>query len=351
MKRTFVAVAAALTSAVLLAGCSSGSSTTPAAGASESAAGDADGALVLYVGRSEKLVGPLLDKLEAEVGRDVEVQYAGTAELAAKLMEEGDRSPADVYFSQDAGALGALKKNDMLRPLADATVAGIDKTWVDADKAWVATSGRARVVAYNPEITPAGADLKSVDDLLKPEFADKIGYAPTNASFQSFVTALRVAKGEDGAKKWLQDFKALNPKVYANNNAALEAVERGEVGLGLINHYYWYKFADGKNPADVKSKLTFFPASDPAGLINVAGAGILKSTKKPEAAEKAIAFLLSEESQKYFADDTAEYPVRSDVTPKYDLQPLDLSDASKIDLNDLDSLDATQAMMRDVGMI
>lgn len=347
MKRAFLAVAAALTSAVMLAGCSSGSSTSPAA----SAGADADGALVLYVGRSEKLVGPLLDKLEAAVGRDVEVQYAGTAELAAKLMEEGDRSPADVYFSQDAGALGALKKNDMLRPLAAGTVAGIDKAYVDADQAWVATSGRARVVAYNPEISPAGADLKTVDDLLRPEFADRIAYAPTNASFQSFVTALRVAKGEDGAKKWLQDFKALNPKVYANNNAALEAVERGEVGLGLINHYYWYKFGDGKNPADVKSKLTFFPASDPAGLINVAGVGVIKSSKRPEAAEKAVAFLLSEESQKYFADDTAEYPVRPGVTPKYDLRPLDLSAASNIDLNDLDSLDAIQTMLRNVGMI
>lgn len=349
MKRTMRAVAAALTACVLLAGCSSGTSgsgsSTPAPG------GDAEGALVIYSGRSEKLVGPLLDKLETHVGRDVEVQYAGTAELAAKLMEEGDRSPADVFFSQDAGALGALKKNDMLSPLADQTVAGIDKAYVDADKAWVATSGRARVVVHNPEVSPTGADLKSVDDLLKPEFRDKIAYAPTNASFQSFVTALRVTKGEEGAKKWLQDFKALNPKAYANNNAALEAVERGEAGIGLINHYYWYKFGDGKQPGQVKSKLTFFPASDPAGLINVAGVGVLKSSKRPEAAQKAVAFLLSPEAQQYFADDTAEYPVRAEVKPKYELRPLDLSAASNIDLNDLDSLDATQAMLRDVGMI
>ncbi|WP_432559847.1 iron ABC transporter substrate-binding protein [Granulicoccus sp. GXG6511] len=349
MNRTVRTLAAALATCVLLAGCSGGGTTSsPEPG---NAGGDAEGALVIYSGRSETLVAPVLEQLEAAVGRDVEVQYAGTAELAAKLMEEGDRSPADVFFSQDAGALGALKKADMLATLEDATVAGVEQAYVDGDKKWVATSGRARVVVYNTETAAAGADLKSVDDLLKPEFKGQIGYAPTNASFQSFVTALRVAKGEEGAKKWLEDFKALEPRSYANNNAALEAVDRGEVGLGLINHYYWYRFAEGKDPAEVKSKLTYFPASDPAGLINVAGAGVLASSERQETAQKAVAFLVSPEAQEYFAKDTAEYPVRADVQPAFDLAPLDLSAASNIDLNDLDSLDQTQAMLQDVGMI
>ncbi|MDO5681802.1 MAG: iron ABC transporter substrate-binding protein [Propionibacteriaceae bacterium] len=349
MKRMVRTLAVAVASCVLMAGCAGGGTTDPAS--TPAPAGDAEGALVIYSGRSEKLVSPVLEQLEQAIGRDVEVQYAGTAELAAKLMEEGNRSPADVYFSQDAGALGALKKADMLATLDPATVEGVVPAFVDGDRKWVATSGRARVVAYNPEKAPAGADLKTVDDLLKPEFKGQIGYAPTNASFQSFVTALRVAKGEDGAKKWLEDFKALEPRSYANNNAALEAVERGEVGLGLINHYYWHKFAEGKNPDEVKSKLTYFPASDPAGLINVAGAAALESSKRPESAQKAVAFLVSPAAQEYFAKDTAEYPVRADVKPSFDLAPLDLSAASNIDLNDLDSLDKTQAMLQAVGMI
>ncbi|MDO5499182.1 MAG: extracellular solute-binding protein [Propionibacteriaceae bacterium] len=350
MKRTARALAAALTSCLLLAACGGGdgggSTPEPAP-----AAGDAEGALVIYSGRSETLVAPAIEKLEAELGRDVEVQYAGTAEQAAKLMEEGDRSPADVFFSQDAGALGALKKADMLATLDDATVAGVDEAYIDDDKLWVATSGRARVAAVNAEVSPAAVDATSVDDLLNPEFRGQIGYAPTNASFQSFVTALRVAKGEDGARTWLEDFKALEPKVYANNNAALEAVERGEVGVGLINHYYWYRFAQGKDPAEVKSQLVYFPASDPAGLINVAGAGVLASSQRPEAAQQAIAYLVSAEGQEYFAKETAEYPVRADVQPAFDLRPIDLTAANNIDLNDLDSLDATQAMLRDAGMI
>lgn len=346
MKRTVRALAAALTSGVLLVGCSGGGST-----GGPGAAGDKEGPLVIYSGRSETLVKPVLDKVEAAVGRKVEVQYAGSAELAAKLMEEGDRSPADLFFSQDAGALGALKKGDLLATLDDATVEGIEPAFVDPDKKWVATSGRARVVAYNKQTAPEAADLKTVDDVLKPEHRGQIGYVPTNASFQSFVTALRVTKGEDGARQWLTGLKALEPKVYANNNAALEAVERGEVKLSLINHYYWYRFAEGKNPDQVKSALTYFPASDPAGLINVAGVGVLASSERPEAAQKAVAYLLSTDAQEYFASETAEYPVRAGVQPSFDLRPLDLSDASNIDLNDLDSLDQTQAMLRDLGMI
>ncbi len=350
MKRTVRTLAAALATCMMLAGCAGGGDTAPepAPGAT---GGDAEGALVIYSGRNERLVAPVLEQLEAAVGRDVEVQYAGTAELAAKLMEEGDRSPADVFFSQDAGALGALKKADMLATLEDSTLEGVEEAYIDPDKKWVATSGRARVVVYNTETGAAGADLTSVDDLLNPEFRGQIGYAPTNASFQSFVTALRVAKGEDGAKQWLEDFKALEPRSYANNNAALEAVERGEVGLGLINHYYWYRFAQDKDAADVKSALTYFPASDPAGLINVAGAGVLSTSQRPEAAQKAVEFLVSPEAQEYFAKDTAEYPVRADVEPAYDLAPLDVSADSNIDLNDLDSLDQTQAMLQAVGMI
>lgn len=349
MKRTYRALAAALTGMLLLAGCSSGGTSSAPAGSTPTA--DAQGALVVYSGRSEKLVGPLLQQIEAATGTEVEIQYAGTAELAAKLLEEGENSPADVFFSQDAGALGALKKADALATLNDETIAGIDPAYVDEDKKWVATSGRVRVVVHNPEVSPAAADLKTVDDIVSPEFQGKIGYAPTNASFQSFVTALRVAKGEDGAKKWLEDFKALEPKAFANNNAVLEGVERGEVGLGLINHYYWHKYVSENGAENTKSKLVYFPASDPAGLINVAGAGVLASSERPEAAQQAVAFLLSPEAQQYFADDTAEYPVRAGVQPKYDLAPLDLTAASNIDLNDLDSLDQTQALLREVGMI
>ena len=128
-------------------------------------------------------------------------------------------------------------------------------------------------------------------------------------------------------------------------------VERGEVGLGLINHYYWYQYLDKQGPEKTKSKLVYFPANDPAGLINVAGAGVLASSKRPEAAQKAGAFLLAEEAQKYFADETAEYPVRPGIESKFNLPPLDVSAASNIDLNDLDSLDKTQELLRQVGMI
>ncbi|HEY7717462.1 MAG TPA: extracellular solute-binding protein, partial [Pedococcus sp.] len=200
-----------------------------------------DDALVVYSGRNENLVGPVLDKLEKATGVEVQVRYGGSSELAAQLLEEGENTKADLFFSQDAGALGALGKADRLETLEPATTGKVLDGFADPEGHWVATSARARVVAYDPKQVPEAQTWTTVDEVLDPRYKGKIGYAPANASFQSFVTALRVTKGEDGAKKWLEAFKANEPKAYDNNILVLDAVDSGQVGLGLINHYYWYE--------------------------------------------------------------------------------------------------------------
>ncbi|MBC7290717.1 MAG: iron ABC transporter substrate-binding protein [Actinotalea sp.] len=345
MRRSRLALpAAVLTVTATLAACGSGAG-DPAAGE------DTDGTLVIYSGRNENLVGPVLDQLEDAVGIPVRVRYAGTSELAAQLLEEGEATDADLFFGQDAGALGALGNAGMLTPLDQEVLDLVDEDYRDSEGRWVATSGRARVLAYDPEQVPEIDSITGIDQLLEPQWEGKIGFAPSNASFHAFVTALRVDRGEDGAREWLEAFAAQDPQAYENNIAVLDAVDAGQVALGLINHYYWYQRAAEVGEENVDARIHFLDNDDPGALINVAGAGVIAGTDQPDAAARAIAFLLSDEIQQYFADETAEYPVVEGVeSAVFDLPPLSELQGNRIDLNDLESLDRTLALLDEVGL-
>ncbi|MGW6908878.1 iron ABC transporter substrate-binding protein [Streptomyces sp. NPDC054940] len=308
--------------------------------------------LVIYSGRNEKLVKPLLDKLEKAVGTKVEVRYGESAELAAQILEEGDRTKAGLFFSQDAGALGALSREGVLQKLPTATLDKVDAAYRGSEADWVGLSGRVRVIAYNPDKVTEAKVPDSVFDVVEPEWKGKVGFAPTNASFQAFVTGMRVLKGDDVTRKWLEDLKANGAKTYAHNLATLDAVEAGEVELGLVNHYYWYERVAEKGEDKVNSKLHFLPGEDPGALINVAGAGILKESGQSATAQKAVDYLLSKEAQTYFADTTKEYPLAAGVTSTVEgLPPFDSLESPDIDLGKLESLQETLAMLQDVGLV
>ncbi|HWS57948.1 MAG TPA: extracellular solute-binding protein [Actinotalea sp.] len=347
MHRRLVTTAATLALATTLAAC--GGAADPASDpATPEPVGDT---LVIYSGRNENLVEPVLDRLEAAVGVPVEVRYASSSELAAQLLEEGDASEADLFFSQDAGALGALARADMLTTLDEAVTALVPQDYRDSDGRWVATSARARGLAYDPAQVPQIEEITSIDDLLDPAFAGAIAYAPTNASFHAFVTALRVDRGEEGAREWLEAFAAQDPQSFENNNAVLDAVDGGQAALGLINHYYWFQKVAELGEDAVSARIHYLDPQDPGALVNVAGAGVLATTDNAAASTAAVAFLLSDEIQQYFADETAEYPVVDGVTSTvFDLEPLSELDAHQIDLNDLDSLEQTLALLDEVGL-
>ncbi len=335
--------------AALLAACST---TTPAPTATQGTAAAAGSTTVtIYSGRSEKLVKPLLDRIAGKTGTKVEVRYGDSSELAAQLLEEGTRTQADLFFSQDAGALGALALEDRLEPLPQTITSLVQPGYADAQSRWVATSARARVVAYDPRQAPEVEQMTSIDAVLDPKYRGKIGFAPTNASFHAFVTALRVAKGDAAAKDWLQRFKANEPKAFGNNNAVLDAVNAGQTSIGLINHYYWHAQVAAKGAANVPSRIRFLGTDDPGALVNVAGIAVLKGSAERTQATQIVAELLSQDSQQYFADETAEYPVVAGVTStKHQLPPLTQLSGAKIDLNKLDSLKQTLAMLQEVGL-
>lgn len=325
--------------------------TTAACGQDDGEEPLSDDALVIYSGRNENLVKGILEQLEDRTGIDVQVRYGTSSELAAQLLEEGEGTKADLFFSQDAGALGALAKAGRLETLPAATLGRVQEGFADDGQKWVATSARARVIAYDPAQAPEVTEMTTVDAVLDPKYKGRIGFAPTNASFQTFVTALRVTKGEDGAKEWLEKFKANEPKAFDNNILVLDAVDSGQVALGLVNHYYWYERVAEKGASGVKAKIHFLNSDDPGALVNVAGAGVITGSPQKDAALKVVDFLLSEEGQRYFADETAEYPVVAGIeSTKHDLVPLDQLTGSSVDLNQLDSLDTTLALLDEVGL-
>jgi len=343
-----LAPALAVTLAASLAACGSDDTGSGAATTAEPS-GDS-GSLVIYAGRNEELVGPIIEQVEEAVGIPVEVRYASSSELAAQLLEEGEGTDADLFFSQDAGALGALAKADRLAPLEDSALELVPEQYQDSEGRWVATSARARVLSYDPAQVPDIESVTSIDDVLAPEYQGKIAYAPTNASFHAFVTALRVERGEDGAREWLEAFAAQDPEAFESNDAVLAATNDGQAALGLINHYYWYQLvAEAGGEDAVNARIHFLGSDDPGALVNVAGVGVLAGTDQAEAAGAAVEFLLSDTAQQYFADETAEYPVVEGITStEFDLQPL--GESHQIDLNDLDSLDETLALLDEVGL-
>ncbi len=306
--------------------------------------------IVVYSGRSKSLVDPLIRQFTQQTGIDVQVKYGKTAQLALALKEEGDASPADVFWAQDAGALGALKKSGMFAELPGSILDEVPPGYRSPSGFWVATSGRARVLAYSPARTEGEQRPREVDELTDPRFKGRVGWAPTNASFIAFVSAMRAQRGDDATRRWLEAMKANGAKAYPKNTAILQAIAAGEVDYGLPNHYYLIRFKS--NDADYPVEQTAFNDGDIGNLINVAGVGILKTSRHKAAAERFVAFLLSPEAQAYFANKVYEYPVTGAATPHpmlTDRQTLRAA-APNVALEDMDDLAATQRLLRDTGV-
>ncbi len=336
-----------------LAACGDGDETDPAGGDPTATDGDdasptaPEGPITVYSGRSEDLVGPILDRFTEETGIEVEVRYGDTAEMAAQILEEGDNTPADVYYGQDAGALGALQKEGRLAELPGELLEQVEPRFRSRDDLWVGTSGRARTVVYDTETLSRDDLPDSILDFTDPAWSGRIGWAPTNGSFQAHVTAMRVELGDDATRDWLEGIVANEPRVYEGNTPIVEATGRGEIDVGFVNHYYLYRFLE-EDP-DFTADNAFL-TGDIGALINVAGVAILGTTDQPDAAERLVEFLLSDGAQEYFSTETFEYPLTG-AEPDPRLPSLDEIETPDVDLSDLDDLQGTLELLREVGAL
>jgi iron(III) transport system substrate-binding protein len=320
----------------------------PAAGCGGDEA--AGGPLTVYSGREEELVAPLFEKFTDATGVAVEVRYGDSAELAATIAEEGDNSPADVFFAQDPGSLGAV--DPQLEELPQATLDRVAARFRDAEGRWVGTSGRTRVLAYNTDRVQESDLPASVLELTRPEWKGRVGVAPTNASFQAFVTAMRLSLGDERTREWLEALRANGAKTYEKNLPIVEAVAAGEVDVGLVNHYYLALVKEEQPDAPVANHL--FEAGDPGTLVSVAGAGVLASTDQRDDAEAFVEFLLSEDAQRFYVDQAEEneYPLGAGIDPPAGRVPLDEIQGPDVELTAFGAeLESTVELLRETGWL
>jgi len=332
---------------VLLAGLALG---VAACGGGDDSGGSGGGSLTIYSGREEEIVKPLFERFEREAGVDLRVRYGDSAELAAQIAEEGERSRADLFFAQDPGSIGSVSQEGLLTELPGRLLERVPPRFRDPESEWVGTSGRVRVVAYNTESLKEDDLPDTIFGFTDSRWKGKIGFPPTNASFQAFVTAMRLTAGEQRTRSWLEAIKENDPKLYEKNLQVVEAVGRGEIEVGLVNHYY--VFIAKEEAPDLPVENLYLRGKDPGALVSVAAVGILESSEKREAAERFVEFLLSEEGQRFYSQEAeeAEYPLVQGIEPKQGLPPLEQLQGPDVELDQFGpELEKTLELLNEVG--
>ena len=309
------------------------------------------GPITVYSGRSEDLIGPLVERFEAATGIAVEVRYGSSADLALLIETESDASPADVFISQSPGAMGYLATQGRLAVLPTSVLDAVAERFRAGDGTWVGLSGRQRVLVYNPDLTDEADLPDSVLDLTGPRYEGRVGVAPANSSFQDFITEMRFRSGDEATLAWLEGMAANGAPNYAKNSAIVDAVLRGEVDMGLVNHYYLLRFL-AEDP-DAPGVNHYFDPDDVGALVIVTAGAVLDTAEQPGAAQEFLEFMLSAEAQGFYASETREYPLAAGVQPPAELEPLGAGDATDtIDFDKLGGgLSRTQELIRESGIM
>lgn len=303
--------------------------------------------LTVYSGRIAPILNPAIKIYEKSSGTDVKTRFGDSPALAATITEEGKNSPADLFFAQDAGSLDAVEQQGLLLALPPDILRQVPKHYQSKEGRWVGVTGRARIIAYGAKVKASelpDSPLKLTD----PKWRGRVGWAPTNASLQGYITALRLVEGEDVARKWLEGMVANKTQPYDSNIPVRDAIAKGEIDVGLINHYYVAE-AVAENP-NYPVKV-YFPPKDLGSLINTAGVGVLASSKHKKEAIAFVREMLSKRAQEYFADSSKEYPLAAGVQPAKELTPIDKIPSPKIDLAKVGDLQGTLKLMRETGAL
>jgi iron(III) transport system substrate-binding protein len=329
--------------------------------------------LVIYSGRSKALVDSLVSMYQQRADVPVRVKYGSDAQLLAALQEEGEQSPADVFWANTTGALGNAVNNDLLAELPD-SIAARPARFVPSNRRWTPVTTRFRVVAYNSDALSAEDLPESVRGLARlRDLEGRVGWTPAYSSFQDFVTAMRVTEGAEPTRAWLRGMKNLNPKSYTSNTPMIRALAAGEIDVALTNHYYVLRLKHGgaeggyegdeeeeeeseeeeAAPASAPVKTYHFASGDLGNLALVTGAGVLQTSTQSAEAQRFLQFLLSNEAQAFAANRVNEYPVVPGAeVPNY-MIPVDsaLALSPEFELEKLQDMDPTLDLLRDVGLL
>jgi iron(III) transport system substrate-binding protein len=320
-----------------------GDTATPSTAAS-------DVTLTLYSGQHEDLAKALAEAFEKVTGVKVEVRAGSDADLANQIIEEGDRSKADLFMSEEPGQAAALDAKGLFSPVDPSTLALTDSRLNPKSGNWLAYAARSRVIFYNPNLIAEGDLPQSIMDLTDPKWKGKFAYAPSGA-FVSTVTYLINTIGEEKTLDWLKGIKA-NGENLQKNGAVRDAVEAGQIPFGLSNHYYWYILAESKGGPDKMTSKVHFMSNDAGSLLLASGAAVLKSSKHQAEAQQFLAWLAQPDGgQKVIATTTPQYPASPDVKSTMGLKPLSDLQPPDVDQGTFGDVSKAKELITEAGII
>ena len=342
-RRVGAIVAGALAVALTATACGS---------ASDAGTGD-DGdqnTLTLYNAQHESLMKELVAGFTKETGIKVEMRNGDDFEMANQIVAEGDKSPADVFVTENSPAMSLVAGDGGFSPVDQATLAQVPAQMAPTDGSWVGFAARSTVLAYN-STTLQPADLPaSILDLADPAWKGKIGFSPAGADFQAIVSAVLALKGEQATATWLKGLKA-NAKVYQGNNAVMKAVNAGEIEAGVIYHYYWFKDRAEAGQNSKNTELHYFGHQDPGAFLSLSGAGVLKASDQQEQAQELVRYLTSKSGQAILAkSDAMEYPIAIDAPANPKLKPIAELEAPEVDAAKLNGPQVV-GLMQEAGLL
>ena len=303
--------------------------------------------LTLYNGQHKEIGEAIAKAYEAKTGIHVNVRKGSSNQLASQVMEEGERSPADLIYTEESPPLNNLGEKGFLAKTDDSTLNMLPPEYVAKDGSWIGVTARVRVVAYNPKLIDEKDLPETVLEFAEPQWQGKVGFVPTGGAFQEQAVAIIKLHGREAAEEWLTGLRAFG-KTYTNNMVALKAVENGEIATVLVNNYYWFALQREKGQLD--SKLHYFSNGDAGGLITISAAAVLKSSKHPREAQALLAYMASEEGQRVITQTTAEYPLHKGMVSDRGLKPFEELQAPAITPADIGNAEDALDLERDVGL-
>ena len=316
-----VLLAASLGSGLLVA--STAAASAPAGASSSNAP------ITLYSGQHVQTTQSLVNAFEKKTGIQVNVRFDDEDTLADQLVAEGSHARADVFFTENSPPLQFLASKNLLAPIDKSTLATVPSKYNSPNGKWAGVSARVSVMVYNTSLLKPSQLPTSAMQLAQPQWKGKIAVAGGETDFQPIVTSVARTYGTAAALKWLEAVKTnAGSHQYPDNETIADEVNRGQVALGIVNQYYWYRERAEVGAANMDSAIAYFAPHDVGYVVDVSGAGILRSSQHISEAQKLVAFLDSAQGQEIIAhSDSFEYPIASGVstaqpeTPFNQLQP------------------------------
>jgi iron(III) transport system substrate-binding protein len=293
--------------------------------------------LTLYSGQHVQTTQSLVNAFEKKTGITVNVRFDDEDVLADQLVTEGSHSPADIFFTENSPPLQYLASKNLLVPIAKSTLAQTPSKYDSPDGMWAGVSARVSVIVYNTSLIKPSQLPTSAMQLAEPQWKGKIAIAGGETDFQPIVTSVARTYGTAAALKWLEAVKAnAGSHQYPDNETIADEVNRGQVALGIVNQYYWYRERAEVGASNMHSAIAYFAPHDVGYVVDVSGAAILRSSHNQAEAQRFVAFLTSAQGQEIIAhSDSFEYPIASGVTTAQPETPFDQLQPNPITIPEL----------------